>query len=196
MGKLRSILVIIEIICLGWNNVMIQAYEKTVLAGGCFWCIEHDLKTLVGVIDTQVGYSGGTLPNPTYELVSRGDTGYIEVVEITYNPNSLSYGDLLRAFWMKVDPFDAGGQFCDRGEQYRTVVFYSNLTELAIASNVKKELESQLDSGPFATDLIPIINFYSAEEYHQDYAEKNPAKYSFYRWTCGRDERVKEVWGN
>ncbi len=174
---------------------MAQAYEKAVFAGGCFWCIEHDLKPLEGVIQTQVGYAGGDLENPTYEQVSSGKSGHVEAVEITYDPDIISYEELLRAFWQNVDPFDSGGQFCDRGQQYRTVVFYRTPAEKSTAEDVKGKFETLLGGGPFVTDLLSYTNFYPAEDYHQDYAERNPTRYSFYRWNCGRDQRINEVWG-
>ena len=174
---------------------MAQNYEKAVLAGGCFWCIEHDLEPLEGVIETHVGYAGGHVENPTYEQVTSGNTGHVEAVEVTYDPALLSYEDLLRSFWQKVDPFDAGGQFCDRGNQYRAVIFTKTPEEKTTAENLKKELGDSLGQS-FVTDIIDYKNFYPAEDYHQKYAKKNPTRYGFYRWNCGRDRRVKEVWGH
>lgn len=174
---------------------MAKSYEKAVFAGGCFWCIEHDLKPLDGVFETQVGYAGGDLENPTYEQVSSGKSGHVEAIEITYDSDILPYEDLLRAFWQNVDPFDAGGQFCDRGPQYRSVIFYKTPQEQSIAKDIKGKQEALLGGGPFVTDLVPYTNFYPAEDYHQDYASRNPTRYAFYRWNCGRDKRINEVWG-
>ena len=173
---------------------MAQTYEKAVLAGGCFWCIEHDLEAMNGVIDIQSGYAGGDLENPTYEDVTRGDTGHVEAIEVTYDPQLLSFEKLLRAFWMKVDPYDDGGQFCDRGPQYRAVVFVKGNEERATAQDVKNKL-GRLLGKEFVTEILDYKNFYPAEDYHQNYAQKNPTRYKFYRWNCGRDQRVKEVWG-
>lgn len=166
---------------------------SAILGGGCFWCMETDFEKLAGVTDVVSGYSGGSEQNPTYEQVSAHKTGHVEVVQVTYDPAKLSYEKLLDWYWHHVDPLTAGGQFCDRGAQYRTVIFYANEQEKAAALASKAALEAQLGK-PFATDILPAGSFWPAEDYHQDYAKKNPVRYNYYRWSCGRDERVKQVW--
>ena len=164
-----------------------------VLAGGCFWCIEHDLEKLEGVSEVVSGYSGGHVENPEYKDVARGTTGHREVVQVTYNPDVLSYADLLRAFFRNIDPTDAGGQFCDRGFQYSSAIYVANGDEQRIADEVKAEVAAQLGQ-PVATAIEPAAPFYMAEDYHQDYADKNPLRYRFYRGSCGRDAKIKSVW--
>lgn len=185
------------LLCFGFlssvASVMASEYKTAVLAGGCFWCLEHDLKDVRGVLDVRSGYSGGHLKNPAYEDVSQGDTGHVESVEVVYDPNVLSYENLLQFYWTQIDPFDAGGQFCDRGPQYRAVVFVRNAEEREIAEQVKESLTQKLGQ-PIVTEILEFTHFYPAEDYHQDYAEKNPTLYSFYRWNCGRDQRIRSIW--
>lgn len=169
--------------------------EKTaVFAGGCFWCMESDFEHMPGVIEAVSGYAGGTGQNPTYK--NYGDTGHIEVVQVTYDAARLSYQDLLDAFWTRVDPADKGGQFCDRGHEYTTAVFYENAEQKRLAEQSKAALEKsgRLDES-IVTPVLPLKKFYPAEKYHQDYYKKNPLKYKFYRFNCGRDARLKELWG-
>jgi len=173
-----------------------QDTETAVFAGGCFWCVESDFDYVPGVIRTISGYTGGRLDNPTYEQVSRNTTGHREAVEIVFDPQKVSYEMLLEVFWRSVDPTDGGGQFCDRGESYRTAIFYRNEAQqrLALASRQRLEESGQLVEA-VATTLEPASTFYAAEDYHQDYYRKNPLRYQFYRYSCGRDERIKELWG-
>lgn len=169
--------------------------QTAIFAGGCFWCLEADLDKLPGVIETISGYTGGQLTNPSYEQVSHGGTGHYESVKVIFDPTKLSYTQLLNAFWHSIDPTDASGQFCDKGDQYRSAIFYENETQKKEAEESKNQL---LASGQFkqiATQIISATAFYPAEEYHQNYYQKNPVRYKFYRYTCGRDKRVKEVWG-
>lgn len=169
--------------------------EKAIFSGGCFWCLEADLDKIPGVISIVSGYTGGTVNHPTYEQVSSGSTGHFESVEVTYNPAQVSYPALLTAFMHSIDPIDAGGQFCDRGDQYRSAIFYLNDQQKQQAlSNIKQLLVS----GHFkqiATQVLPAKPFYPAEEYHQNYYQKNPLRYHFYRFRCGRDQQVHKVWG-
>jgi peptide-methionine (S)-S-oxide reductase len=165
-----------------------------VFAGGCFWCTESDFDHIPGVIQTLSGYTGGRLPNPTYERVSAGGTGHIEAVRVVYDPRRVSYETLVERFFRTIDPVDAGGQFCDRGEQYRSAIFVANAAERRIAEAAKAQTARELGR-PVATQILPRGIFYRAEEYHQDYYTKNPLRYRFYRWNCGREARLREVWG-
>ncbi|MGA9581132.1 MAG: peptide-methionine (S)-S-oxide reductase MsrA [Allosphingosinicella sp.] len=167
---------------------------SAVFAGGCFWCTESDFDKVPGVVSTTSGYSGGKLANPTYEQVSAGGTGHIEVVKIVYDPARVSYQRLVARFFRTVDPLDGGGQFCDRGSHYRSAIFVAGPAERRIAEATKARAAALLGK-PIATDILPAARFYPAEDYHQDYYTKNPAKYKYYRWRCGRDARLAKVWG-
>jgi peptide-methionine (S)-S-oxide reductase len=165
-------------------------------AGGCFWCMEPPYDELDGVLATISGYSGGSKTDPTYQEVSAGGTGHAEVVQITYDPAKVSYEELLEVFWRNVDPLDAGGQFCDRGDQYRTGIFVHDEEQRRLAEASKRALEdSRRFEEPIVTEITTASAFYPAEDYHQDYYEKNPIRYKFYRWNCGRDQRLAELWG-
>ena len=170
-----------------------QELEKAVFAGGCFWCVESDFDKVPGVVSTVSGYTGGTTENPTYPQVTAGGTGHYEAVEITYDPSKVSYDALLTAYWHSVDPTDDGGQFCDRGHSYKTAVFV-NEQQRQLAENSRQAAQRMLDQ-PIVTPILDSAPFYAAEDYHQDYYEKNPVRYRFYRFSCGRDRRVEEVWG-
>jgi peptide-methionine (S)-S-oxide reductase len=163
-------------------------------AGGCFWCMEPPFDQLTGVISTTSGYAGGHTKNPTYEQVSAGRTGHAEVVQVVYDPARITYERLLDAFWKNVDPLDAGGQFCDRGSQYRTAIFYHSEEQRRLAEASRERIHKALGR-PVVTEIAPVGTFYAAEDYHQDYYSKNPIRYNFYRWSCGRDNRLEEVWG-
>jgi len=174
-----------------------SGYEKATFAGGCFWCMEPPYDKLDGVISTTSGYAGGHVENPTYKQVSAGVTGHYEVVQVVYDPERISYQELLDVFWRNVDPVDSGGQFCDRGDQYRTAVFYHNERQKRLAERSKAALErsGRLPS-QIATEIVALNgNFYPAEEYHQDYYIKNPLRYKYYRTACGRDRRLGQLWG-
>lgn len=162
-------------------------------AGGCFWCTEADFDHIAGVISTTSGYSGGRVANPTYEQVSAGDTGHIEAVRVVYDPRRVSYATLVDRFFRTIDPFDAGGSFCDRGHQYRSAIFVANAEQRRIAEAAKARVERQLGAR-VATLILPAAPFYRAEDYHQEYYRRNPVRYRFYRWNCGRDQRLEEVW--
>ena len=165
-------------------------------AGGCFWCVESDFDTVPGVVETVSGYTGGTVDNPTYKQVSEGGTGHREAVQIRYDPEQVAYERLLHIFWRSVDPTDGGGQFCDRGESYQTAIFAGNEEERRLAEASKEALEqSAVLDEPVVTPIEPAGEFYPAEDCHQDYYTKNSVRYRFYRFSCGRDSRVQQVWG-
>jgi peptide-methionine (S)-S-oxide reductase len=163
-------------------------------AGGCFWCVEADFDKVDGVISTTSGYTGGRTANPTYEQVSHGGTGHAESVEIVYDPAKVSYKKLLDVFWHNIDPLAKDRQFCDHGDQYRSAIFYHDEEQRALAEASKAEVEKRFEQ-PVATQIVPAGPFYKAEEYHQDYYKKNPIRYKFYRYNCGRDARLEELWG-
>jgi methionine-S-sulfoxide reductase len=168
---------------------------RATFAGGCFWCMEPPFDKLEGVVSTTSGYTGGQVENPSYEQVSDGGTGHLESVQVLYDPAKISYEKLLEVFWMNVDPTDAGGQFCDRGEQYQTAIFFHDEEQRRLAEESKQKL---IDSGrlqkPIVTPVRPATPFYPAEEYHQDYYKKNPIRYKFYRSGCGRDRVLEKLW--
>ncbi len=163
-------------------------------AGGCFWCMVHPFEALDGVKSVISGYTGGKLANPTYEQVSAGGTGHLESVEVVFDPTKVGYRTLLDVYWRNIDPFDNGGQFCDRGDSYRSAIFVADDEQRAAAEASKRELEQRFGR-PIATDIRPAGPFYRAEDYHQDYYKKNPLRYKFYRYNCGRDARLEKVWG-
>ncbi len=163
-------------------------------AGGCFWCVESDFDHVKGVISTTSGYTGGKVANPTYHQVSAGGTGHAEAVEIVYDPNVVSYSQLLNHFWHTVDPTVKDRQFCDVGNQYRTAIFVHNPAERKLAEESKKKVAAQLGTRIY-TEIADAGPFYKAEDYHQDFYTKQPLKYKFYRWNCGRDQRIKAIWG-
>ncbi len=171
------------------------AEQKTaVFAGGCFWCIEPPFDELPGVIDTTSGYTGGHTESPTYEQVTYGDTGHLEAVQVTYDADQIDFAALLGVYWRNIDPFDDDGQFCDKGASYRAAVFVDGEAERTLAETSKSELEQKLGAS-FATRILPRATFYPAEDKHQDYYVKNPIRYKYYRFRCGRDRRLTEVWG-
>jgi peptide methionine sulfoxide reductase msrA/msrB len=166
-------------------------------AGGCFWCTESDFDKIPGVIDVISGFSGGNVKNPSYKEASSGSTGHTEVVDIEYDPNVVTYAELLDVFWKHHDPTDSEGQFVDRGEQYRPAIFYRTEEEKSLAEQSKKELEeSGKFNKPIVTEITKFDAFYEAEEYHQDYYKKSPVKYKFYRFNSGRDQFLKKIWGD
>jgi peptide-methionine (S)-S-oxide reductase len=169
--------------------------ESAILAGGCFWCMEPPYDETEGVLATISGYSGGDELDPTYEQVSAGTTGHIEVVKIEYDPSKVGYEKLLDIFWRNIDPLDASGQFCDKGPQYRSAIFYGNEEEKKLAEESKKKIEEKLGK-PVVTEILPEKAFYDAEDYHQNYYQENPIRYKLYRYGCGRDARLEEVWGS
>jgi peptide-methionine (S)-S-oxide reductase len=171
-------------------------YEKATFAGGCFWCMEPPFDELPGVISTTSGYTGGRTKNPTYEQVSAGITGHAESVEVIFDPAKITYARLLEVFWKNIDPITANRQFCDSGTQYRSGIFYHTEEQKRLAEASKKALE---DSGrfkqPIVTEIVAATAFYRAEEYHQDYYKKNPIRFKYYKYGCGRARRLEELWG-
>ena len=167
---------------------------QAVFAGGCFWCTEADFDKIPGVLSTTSGYTGGKLLNPTYEQVSAGGTGHIEAVRVTYDPARVSYETLAARFIRTVDPLDAGGSFCDRGYGYRSAFFVATPAQRRVAETIKSKTQASLKQ-PIATLVLPAATFNPAETYHQNYYKKNPVRYRFYRLNCGRDSRLKQIWG-
>ncbi|PIS20072.1 MAG: peptide-methionine (S)-S-oxide reductase [Zetaproteobacteria bacterium CG12_big_fil_rev_8_21_14_0_65_55_1124] len=174
---------------------VVAGEQKATFAGGCFWCVEHPYDHHNGVLSAVSGYTGGLQPNPTYEQVSAGGTGHVEAVEITFDSQKTSYAELLDTFWRQIDPTDAGGQFADRGSQYRPVIFYHNEEQKRLAEASRDTLAA---SGHFdksiVVDIVPASTFYPAEDYHQDYADKNPLRYRYYRYNSGRDRFLERIW--
>jgi methionine-S-sulfoxide reductase len=166
---------------------------KATFAGGCFWCTESDFEKIPGVVSAVSGYAGGTKQSPTYDEVSGGWTGHRESVEVTYDPKKVTYAQLLDHFWRSIDPTDDSGAFCDRGPQYKSAIFVRDAEQRRLAEASKAALAKRF--GEIATDILPAGRFWPAEEYHQDYAKKNPVRYHFYRFNCGRDQRLEKVWG-
>lgn len=181
----------------GMPSVAWAEVETAVFAGGCFWCLEHDLEGLPGVLNVESGYSGGHLNNPTYQQVSRETSGHQEVVEVRFDPSRISYGALLRSYWRNVDPLDGEGQFCDRGDSYRPVIFTKDAAQAREAEASAQAAAQELGRARSAlkVQLRDAARFWPAEDYHQNYAERNELKYSFYRFSCGRDRRLDAVWG-
>lgn len=182
------------------NKMTISKENKNLIvatfAGGCFWCTEADFEKLLGVVKVISGYTGGSKENPSYEEVSSGNTGHLEAVQVYYNPSIITYEELLDYFWKHVDPTDSGGQFVDRGVQYRSAIFYHDEQQRRLAEQSKQALEkSGRFNKPIVTEIIPFTKFYEAEEYHQDYYKKHPFKYRFYRSRSGRDQFLKKIWG-
>jgi peptide-methionine (S)-S-oxide reductase len=168
---------------------------RATFAGGCFWCMEPPFDKLDGVLSTTSGYTGGKKKNPTYEEVSSGTTGHAESVQVIYDPAKISYTKLLDTFWHNIDPLTANAQFCDAGSQYRTAIFYYDETQKRQAEDSKNMIQ-KLFKQPIVTEIVAAGEFYPAEDYHQDYYKKNPLHYKFYRYSCGRDQRLQELWGN
>lgn len=174
-----------------------EKYPRASFAGGCFWCMQPPFDRAEGVVYTQVGYQGGEEENPTYERVSSGLTGHAEAVEVVYDPEKITYEDLLGIFWTNIDPTDPAGQFTDRGRHYRTAVFHRDGEQKKLAEESKKRLsESGRFSKPVVTQIVPATRFWRAEEYHQKYYEKNPVHYGMYKKGSGREGYLKKTWGD
>ena len=170
--------------------------DVAVFATGCFWCTESDFEKVPGVIDVVSGYIGGSVDNPTYQQVSGGGTGHAEAVKVRFDPARVTYEQLLDKFWHTTDLLDGGGQFCDRGDQYRSEIFYVGDEQKRLAEESKAAIEASGRFGqPIATGIAPATTFWPAEGYHQDYARLNPVRYTYYRWACGRDQRLEALWG-
>lgn len=171
-------------------------FAKATFAGGCFWCMEHPYDQLDGVISTTSGYIGGHKNDPTYREVSAGTTGHTEAVEIVFDPSKISYEALLEVFWKNIDPTTPNRQFCDVGSQYRSGIFYQDETQKELAEQSKNRLEKIKGfKEDIVTEIVAATTFYPAEDYHQDYYKKNPVRYKFYRYNCGRDKRLEALWG-
>ncbi|MFK8182255.1 MAG: peptide-methionine (S)-S-oxide reductase MsrA [Phormidesmis sp.] len=176
----------------------LEGSKTAVFAGGCFWCMEKPYDELPGVISTTSGYTGGNLEDPTYRQVSSGGTGHFEALKVVYDPDQVNYETLLDVFWKNIDPLDNRGQFCDKGSQYLSAIFVEGPEQMALAEASKKDIAEKLRdfNQPIATEVLPTATFYDAEEYHQDYYQKNPIRYNLYRTGCGRDNRLAAVWGD
>lgn len=179
---------------LGEDSSAGVALAKATFAGGCFWCMEAPFDELPGVKATISGYTGGQRKDPTYEEVSSGGTGHAEAVQVIYDPTKISYAELLKVFWRNIDPLARDRQFCDEGSQYRSAVFYHDETQKRLAEESKREVAKRFKE-PVVTQIVPATEFYPAEDYHQDFYKKNPIRYKTYRLGCGRDRRLKELWG-
>ena len=174
------------------------AQEKTetaIFAGGCFWCTEADFDKVPGVLSTTSGYTGGTVANPTYHEVSSGSTGHAEAVKVVYDPSRVTYAKLLDVYWHSIDPLVKDRQFCDSGTQYRTAIFYLDDAQKKLAEETKRQVEAKFAPRVVYTEVVKAGAFYDAEDYHQDFHIKNEARYKFYRWNCGRDQRLEQLWG-
>ncbi|HEV2721347.1 MAG TPA: peptide-methionine (S)-S-oxide reductase MsrA [Thermoanaerobaculia bacterium] len=169
-----------------------QPQAVATFAGGCFWCMEPPFERIPGVLSVTSGYTGGTKAKPTYEEVSAGVTGHRESVQVVYDPRRVTYAQLLDVFWHNIDPTDNTGQFCDHGSQYRSAIFFHDAEQKRLAEESKAALQKRFR---VVTDILPASQFWPAEEHHQHYAKKNPLRYHFYRFNCGRDHRLEQVWG-
>jgi peptide-methionine (S)-S-oxide reductase len=169
--------------------------KTAIFAGGCFWCMVHPFDELDGVTQVLSGYTGGVTLNPTYEQVSSGETQHREAVRVTYDPAKISYERLLEVYWRNVDPLNGSGQFCDHGPQYTAAIFVANTEQRLAAEKTRREVEQRF-AKTVAVMILPVTDFYVAEDYHQDYYKKNPIRYKFYRFTCGRDNQLEKLWGH
>ncbi len=198
MNIARTLYLVLIVLLLAATGSAGHAAEqaKAVFAGGCFWCMEEVFEKVEGVVSVTSGYMGGQKTNPTYEDVSAGGTGHAESVEVVYDPAKVSYQKLLDHFWKNVDPITPNAQFCDHGTQYRAVIFYGNDEEKRQAEASKQAIEqAKRFKEQIVTQVVTASKFYPAEDYHQDFYKKNPAKYKFYKFTCGRAQRLEQLWG-
>lgn len=182
------------LLLIGWLLPLGAQAAEAIFAGGCFWCMEKPFDELAGVQATVSGYIGGAQDNPSYQQVSAGHTGHAEAVQVRYDDQVISYQQLLAVYWRNVDPFDAKGQFCDKGSQYRAAIFYRDADQHAAAQASLAAMSARFGQ-PLAVTLEPATTFYPAEDYHQDYYQRNPLRYRYYRHGCGRDKRLEQVWG-
>ena len=194
MIKLFHIFLLMTLLC--FETSYGATTKKAMFAGGCFWCMEppYDAHLKKGVINVLSGYTGGKKETANYPAVSEGNSGHKEVIEVEYDPEKITYAKLLEIFWANIDPLDPIGQFCDKGDQYQSAVYYNDDKEKALIENSLKEIQKKLPGKMIKTQMIKASPFYPAEDYHQDYYLKNPVRYKFYRYNCGRDQRLKEVW--
>jgi peptide-methionine (S)-S-oxide reductase len=193
MKKIIAIILFVFVFCT--SPAIAQTTETATFAGGCFWCMEPPFDKVEGVISTTSGYTGGKAKNPSYQQVSAGKTGHAEAVQIKYDPTKVSYQKLLDIFWQNIDPTVKNKQFCDVGNQYRTAIFYHDDRQKQLAESTKEKITQKLQKNIY-TEIVSVTQFYSAEDYHQDYYIKNPLKYKYYRFACGRDQRLNQIWGN
>jgi len=177
------------------EHLKTTTFNTATFAGGCFWCMEPPFDQLDGVISTISGYTSGFKDDPTYREVSSGSTGHTEAIQVRYDPNKISYHELLEVFWKNIDPLAIDRQFCDTGSQYRSGIYYHNEAQKIDAEKSLQAIQKQLE-GEIATEIVAASTFYPAEDYHQDYYLKNPVRYKFYRYSCGRDQRLEELWGS
>ncbi|HEY9202624.1 MAG TPA: peptide-methionine (S)-S-oxide reductase MsrA [Gammaproteobacteria bacterium] len=192
MKSVNSLLIVISLLL----TTSYATADKAVFAGGCFWCMEADFEKLDGVTDVISGFTGGTVANPTY---MGNHDGHYEAIQVTYNPDVVSYQQLLDYFWINIDPFDARGQFCDKGHEYLSAIFVANDNERALAQKSREKVVAQFPDKKVVTPVLSASTFYPIkgdESYHQDYYKNNPIRYKFYRFNCGRDSRLKEIWGD
>jgi peptide-methionine (S)-S-oxide reductase len=192
---MRAALAFLAMVLTSLGMSAYAAEEKAIFAGGCFWCLQPVYDQTAGVTQTFVGYTGGHVENPTYEQVTGGKTGHVEAIEVTYDPQKVQYETLVQLFWENIDPFDARGQFADKGPQYETAIFYTSEAQKRIAEITKATLQTRFGNKKIATRIEPATDFYPAEEYHQEYYEKNPTRYNLYKHGSGRVQRLKELWG-
>ncbi len=192
-----SLITVLQPLLLAAPPALAAPPQQAVLAGGCFWCLEQDLEKLPGVLAVESGYSGGTVAKPTYQQVTAGGTGHQESVRVRFDPARISYPALLRSYWRNIDPFDAGGQFCDRGSSYRPAIFVADAAQRREAEASRAAAAAELGQSPSVLKVAiqSLDRFWPAEGYHQDYARRNAVKYRYYRWACGRDRRLDAVWG-
>ena len=189
-----------KLVLILWLGLLVTisdaAADKAIFAGGCFWCMESDFEKLAGVTDVVSGFTGGTLKNPTY---TGNHQGHYEAVEVSYDPAIVSYKELLDYYWIHIDPFDARGQFCDKGFSYLSAIFVANEEEKMLAESSRKKVVQQFPNQKIVTPILAASVFYpikGKESYHQDYYKNNPVRYKYYRWNCGRDQRLKAIWGD
>ncbi|GAB4317052.1 MAG: peptide-methionine (S)-S-oxide reductase MsrA [Geminocystis sp.] len=195
MSKILAIIISIFLILSPSANAETDKIQTATFAGGCFWCMEPPYDKVEGVISTTSGYTGGNVKNPTYKQVSQGQTGHAEAVQVKYDSSKINYEYLLDIFWKNIDPTVKNRQFCDVGNQYRSGIFYHSEEQKQLALASREKVKKQLN-GKIYTEITPVKDFYPAEEYHQDYYKKNPLLYKYYRFRCGRDQRLKELWGS
>ncbi|XSG83113.1 MAG: peptide-methionine (S)-S-oxide reductase MsrA [Methyloligella sp. ZOD6] len=192
IGRIGAAILFGALFILGASGGMSRAAESetAIFAGGCFWCVEDAFDHVKGVTETISGYAGGTKPNPSYG----SHEGYKEAVKVTYDPAKVSYAELLDTYWHNIDPFDPRGQFCDKGDAYKAVIFTGNADEKALAEKTKANIAKRFDR-EVVTEIIPETTFTAAEDYHQNYHSVNPISYKFYKWNCGRAQRLEQIWG-
>ncbi|WP_330203487.1 peptide-methionine (S)-S-oxide reductase MsrA [Cyanobacterium sp. Dongsha4] len=195
MSKILAIIISVFLILTPSANAQTEKIQTATFAGGCFWCMEPPYDKIEGVISTTSGYTGGNVKNPTYKQVSKGQTGHAEAVQVKYDSSKVNYATLLDIFWKNIDPTVKNRQFCDVGNQYRSAIFYHSEEQKQLALASRDKVEKQLNEKIY-TQITPVKDFYPAEEYHQDYYKKNPLLYKYYRFRCGRDQRLEEIWGS